>query len=73
MVYVPLAITHGRNITTHPLLMVTGILLLVTGVSIYFWTVWDFASFGRGAPLPIDAHKKLVVRGLYRYTRNPMY
>ncbi|MCP4407399.1 MAG: isoprenylcysteine carboxylmethyltransferase family protein [Gammaproteobacteria bacterium] len=30
-------------------------------------------SFGRGTPAPIDAPKQLVVRGLYRYTRNPMY
>jgi protein-S-isoprenylcysteine O-methyltransferase Ste14 len=36
-------------------------------------SVWDFATFGRGTPLPIDAPKRLVVRGLYRYTRNPMY
>ncbi|MGH9932165.1 MAG: methyltransferase family protein [Pyrinomonadaceae bacterium] len=34
---------------------------------------WDFARFGRGTPAPIDAPKRLIVRGLYRYTRNPMY
>lgn len=37
------------------------------------WCVWDFATFGRGTPAPIDAPKKLVVRGLYRCARNPMY
>src|SRR5207237_617980 len=35
--------------------------------------VSEFAVFGRGTPAPIDAPKKLVVRGLYQYTRNPMY
>ena len=40
---------------------------------IYLWCVWDFATFGRGTPAPIDAPKCLVVRGLYRYTRNPTY
>ena len=29
--------------------------------------------FGRGTPLPLDAPKKLVRRGLYSYSRNPMY
>ncbi len=50
-----------------------GALLLLIGASIYLWCLWDFASFGRGTPAPIDPPKQLVVRGLYRYTRNPMY
>jgi protein-S-isoprenylcysteine O-methyltransferase Ste14 len=48
-------------------------LLFAAGGGIYAWCVWDFAAFGRGTPAPIDAPKRLVVRGLYRYTRNPMY
>lgn len=47
--------------------------LFAMGLAVYTWCIWDFASFGRGTPAPIDAPKKLVVRGLYRYTRNPMY
>ena len=43
------------------------------GAAIYLWCLWDFATFGRGTPAPIDAPKRLVVRGLYRYVRNPMY
>ena len=50
-----------------------GVLLLLIGLAVYCWSVWDFATFGRGTPAPIDAPKRLVVRGLYRYTRNPMY
>ena len=50
-----------------------ALLLYAAGGAIYFWCLWDFASFGRGTPAPIDAPKSLVVRGLYRYTRNPMY
>jgi protein-S-isoprenylcysteine O-methyltransferase Ste14 len=53
--------------------MALALLLFAAGGAIYFWCLWDFASFGRGTPAPIDAPKKLVVRGLYRYTRNPMY
>jgi protein-S-isoprenylcysteine O-methyltransferase Ste14 len=43
------------------------------GVSVYVRCVWDFASVGRGTPAPIDPPKVLVVRGLYRYVRNPIY
>jgi len=45
----------------------------VLGLSIYFWCLWDFAMAGRGTPAPIDPPKQLVVRGLYRRVRNPMY
>ena len=34
---------------------------------------WEFAARGRGIPFPIDHPKQLVVSGLYRYVRNPMY
>lgn len=72
-VYLPLIIAWGRGFTSNPWLLVPGSLVIALGKGIYAWTVWDFASFGRGTPLPIDAPKKLVVRGLYRYVRNPMY
>lgn len=47
--------------------------LFLVGGSIYCWCLWDFAVAGRGTPAPIDPPKQLVVRGLYRYVRNPMY
>jgi protein-S-isoprenylcysteine O-methyltransferase Ste14 len=50
-----------------------GLLPILLGASIYFWCAWDFASAGRGTPAPIDPPKELVVHGLYRYLRNPMY
>ncbi len=71
-VYLPLWIAGDRVAASGPTLA-AAICLFVLGASIYGWCVWDFASFGRGTPAPIDAPKKLVVRGLYRYTRNPMY
>jgi protein-S-isoprenylcysteine O-methyltransferase Ste14 len=37
------------------------------------WCAWDFTFAGRGTPAPIDPPKELVVQGLYRYVRNPMY
>ncbi len=50
-----------------------GIFIFLVGVAIYFWCAWDFTFVGRGTPAPIDPPKELVVRGLYRFVRNPMY
>jgi protein-S-isoprenylcysteine O-methyltransferase Ste14 len=50
-----------------------GVPLIVSGAAIYLRCVWDFAAAGRGTPAPIDPPRTLVVRGLYRYVRNPMY
>ena len=71
-VLVPLLITRGSMMSVG-WLSLPGLLLLVVGLLIYCWCVWDFATFGRGTPAPIDAPKHLVVRGLYRHMRNPMY
>jgi protein-S-isoprenylcysteine O-methyltransferase Ste14 len=49
-----------------------GIAFILLGILIYLWCAWDFVS-GRGTPAPIDPPKELVVRGLYRFVRNPMY
>jgi protein-S-isoprenylcysteine O-methyltransferase Ste14 len=70
--YVPLLIARPRS----PATGITGacaLVLLIVGGIIYAWCVWDFAAFGRGTPAPIDAPKRFVARGLYRFTRNPMY
>ena len=46
---------------------------LTVGAAVYGRCVWDFVTRGRGIPMPIDHPKQLVVSGLYRYVRNPMY
>jgi protein-S-isoprenylcysteine O-methyltransferase Ste14 len=71
--YLPLFIARGKLLSSQPVLLISGAILLTAGAGVYAWTLWDFASFGRGTPLPLDAPRRLIVRGLYRYTRNPMY
>ena len=71
-VYLPLILARSRT-PTSGLDFKLAIMLFTIGGSIYAWCVFDFASFGRGTPLPLDAPRKLVKRGLYRYSRNPMY
>lgn len=71
-VYIPLLIVHKQSLISG-LFFYAAITILVLGTSIYIWCIWDFAAFGRGTPAPLDQPKRLVVRGLYHYTRNPMY
>jgi len=49
-----------------------GTILLCVGMALAGWTVSLFMRFGQGTPAPWDPPKKLVVRGPYRYVRNPM-
>ncbi len=43
------------------------------GFAVAIRCVWDFGRTGRGTPAPMAPPKKLVVVGLYRYVRIPMY
>jgi protein-S-isoprenylcysteine O-methyltransferase Ste14 len=47
--------------------------LWAAGAAIMIWCAWAFTVRGRGTPLPTDPPKELVVSGLYRYVRNPIY
>ena len=50
-----------------------GLALLSVGLLILGWCVRDFYVLGRRTLAPWDPPRALVVRGLYRYSRNPMY
>jgi protein-S-isoprenylcysteine O-methyltransferase Ste14 len=54
-------------------LQLAGIVLIIAGVAIYIWCAGDFISKGKGTPAPYEPPKELVIKGLYRYSRNPMY
>jgi protein-S-isoprenylcysteine O-methyltransferase Ste14 len=52
---------------------ITGAVLTGAGTVVLLAAFAQFAIQGRGTPAPPAPTAQLVVRGLYRYVRNPMY
>ena len=50
-----------------------GLLPLAIGSLALLWCNWEFVVRGRGTAAPYDPPRALVVQGLYRHVRNPMY
>jgi protein-S-isoprenylcysteine O-methyltransferase Ste14 len=50
-----------------------GVFLIVAGVPVLLDSFARFALKGLGTPAPVVPTQHLVVSGLYRYVRNPMY
>lgn len=74
--YVPFLILQSSAQDVHPRASIGSGLaacLIVLGASVLLRCVWDFFAAGRGTLAPFDPPRNLVVRGLYRFTRNPMY
>lgn len=54
-------------------LRLAGLGLVLVGAAILLSAFARFVLEGRGTPAPVAPTKHLVVGGLYRYVRNPMY
>ncbi|HSE26914.1 MAG TPA: isoprenylcysteine carboxylmethyltransferase family protein [Gemmatimonadales bacterium] len=50
-----------------------GVLAAGTGAVLLALCILEFARAGRGTLSPVDPPRALVVHGLYRHVRNPMY
>jgi protein-S-isoprenylcysteine O-methyltransferase Ste14 len=60
----------AKPLQTHQYL---GMLLFIMGFIVLIACITRFIVEGRGTLSPIDPTKRLVVKGLYKYSRNPMY
>jgi protein-S-isoprenylcysteine O-methyltransferase Ste14 len=52
--------------------VVAGLVILAVGVTLFAACLHRFATEGRGTLAPWDPPRRLVVRGPYRFVRNPM-
>lgn len=70
-----LLLSSGRELFTFRIsaFRFAGLIPIAVGALFYIRCAWDFTFTGRGTPAPFDPPKEVVVRGLYRYVRNPMY
>jgi protein-S-isoprenylcysteine O-methyltransferase Ste14 len=54
-------------------LTIAGLLVAAAGAALLGACIVEFARRGRGTLSPVDPPRRLVVSGLYRFVRNPMY
>ena len=71
--FLPYRLSRAGQLTPSPVLRLAAAFLFAPGLAGYLSCVWSFGSVGRGTPAPIDPPWRLVVVGLHRYVRNPMY
>jgi protein-S-isoprenylcysteine O-methyltransferase Ste14 len=69
----PYFILSRRAVPQWDAIGLAGLVATLVGATILIWCIADFARVGRGTLAPVDPPKALVIRGLYRYVRNPMY
>lgn len=74
LVYVPFAITRFHIPAHEPLWQsAVACALVLLGLIPLFESIVRFVRVGRGTLAPTAPTERLVVNGLYRYVRNPMY
>lgn len=72
---VPWLITNGYHapVTSSSAMILLGGALIAAGLPFLIHSFARFAIDGLGTPAPVAPTAKLVVSGVYRHVRNPMY
>ncbi|MGH7417818.1 MAG: methyltransferase, partial [Candidatus Rokuibacteriota bacterium] len=76
LVFLPAQVLARSGIVRPPLIglpQVPGMVVGAAGAALALWCILTFAVVGKGTPAPFDPPRRLVVRGPYRFVRNPMY
>lgn len=76
LVFIPSRLLQRSGLEARPeagLMQILGMVVAAAGGALALWCILSFATLGRGTPAPFDPPRQLVVRGPYRYVRNPMY
>jgi len=76
LIYLPARVLSWSGIVRPPAMQapqVAGMAFGAASAAVALWCVFTFASIGRGTPAPFDPPRRLVIRGPYRFVRNPMY
>lgn len=76
LVYLPARVLAWSGITPVPMIggwQILGMVVAGAGATIALGCIFTFVFIGQGTPAPFDPPRRLVIRGPYRFVRNPMY
>jgi protein-S-isoprenylcysteine O-methyltransferase Ste14 len=76
LVFLPARLLSWSGVTAPPAIggpQVLGMVVAAAGAAVAVWCIFTFVVLGKGTPAPFDPPRRLVVRGPYRFVRNPMY
>lgn len=77
LVALPQALLYGQNRAGIAGLVLPGqrafaVVVFLAASAVGLASAYVVTRYGEGTPLPLDAARRLVIRGPYRYVRNPM-
>jgi len=70
---IPWLLTGWETNSVPAALRILGVLLTAIGVAFLLQAFARFVIEGLGTPAPVAPPERLVIGGVYRYVRNPMY
>ena len=74
-IWIPYEIISSRYVYSFNIgvLRYFGICFIVLGIIISIFCLFSFIVQGKGSPIPFSPTKELIVTGIYRHVRNPLY